>query len=284
VDDSPRWKAWSKNEGRKPERRPQLDASFRSSAGTCAALEAIAGCYELLQAKPPQPNRKPNRTWQGIGDLYFELFLAARITRPNSLGRLSALTHFGYCRSDPKHLSLPEDTANAEEWAGDRIALHSMPPKKGNMRVQDVMTKSVAFCHPDANLATVTAQMWEHSCGQLPVVDNAGKVAAVITDRDICIALGTRNQRAAEVNVSDVICRAPVLCKASDDLRSRTQDYGRRASAPTRRHPGCGRFCHCAQNSAPPVNGRAQSTNTSPQQSGKAGSRTRELKLLTLTT
>jgi CBS domain-containing protein len=88
------------------------------------------------------------------------------------------------------------------------------------MRVQDVMTKSVASCHPDANLATVTAQMWEHNCGQLPVVDNAGKVAAVITDRDICIALGTRNQRAAEVNVSDVICRAPVLCKASDDLRS----------------------------------------------------------------
>ena len=56
---------------------------------------------------------------------------------------------------------------------------------------------------------------------------------------------------------------------------------GNRSS--TRRHHGCGRFCHCAQNSAPPMNGRAQSTNTSPQQSGKAGSRTRELKLLTLT-
>lgn len=62
--------------------------------------------------------------------------------------------------------------------------------------------------------------MWEHSCGQLPVVNDEGRVSAVITDRDICIALGTRNQRACEVRVSDVVCRAAVLCKAEDDLRS----------------------------------------------------------------
>ena len=62
--------------------------------------------------------------------------------------------------------------------------------------------------------------MWEHSCGQLPVVNDEGRVSAVITDRDVCIALGTRNQRACEVRVSDVVCRAAVLCKAEDDLRS----------------------------------------------------------------
>jgi len=88
------------------------------------------------------------------------------------------------------------------------------------MRVEDVMNKAVASCHPDTNLAAATALMWERNCGQLPVVDDAGKVTAVITDRDICIALGTRNQRACEVKVGDVICRAAVLCKADDDLRS----------------------------------------------------------------
>lgn len=88
------------------------------------------------------------------------------------------------------------------------------------MKVQDVMKKTVASCHPDASLATASALMWEHNCGQLPVVSEDGKVSAVITDRDICIALGTRNQRAGDVTVRDVIYRAAVLCKAEEDVRS----------------------------------------------------------------
>jgi len=88
------------------------------------------------------------------------------------------------------------------------------------MRVEDVMTKAVASCRPNANLAAVTALMWEHNCGQLPVVSDDGKVTSVITDRDICMALGTRNRRACDLNVSEVIYRAAVLCHADDDLRS----------------------------------------------------------------
>ena len=88
------------------------------------------------------------------------------------------------------------------------------------MKVQDVMTKTVASCRLDANLAAAAALMWDYNCGQLPVVDDQGKVTSVITDRDICIALGTRNQRASEVTVREVICRPAVLCTANDDLRS----------------------------------------------------------------
>ncbi|MGH9648099.1 MAG: CBS domain-containing protein, partial [Bryobacteraceae bacterium] len=51
-------------------------------------------------------------------------------------------------------------------------------------------------------------------------VDDQGKVSAVITDRDICIALGTRNQRASELNVRDVIGRSAVVCHADDPLRA----------------------------------------------------------------
>jgi CBS domain-containing protein len=82
------------------------------------------------------------------------------------------------------------------------------------------MTSTVGFCRPDANLAVVVALMWEHNCGHLPVVSNEGKVTAVITDRDICIALGTRNLRACELKVSDVVYREAVVCNADDDLRA----------------------------------------------------------------
>ena len=69
------------------------------------------------------------------------------------------------------------------------------------MKVQEVMNRAVASCRPDTSLAAAAALMWEHNCGQLPVVNHEGKVSAVITDRDICIALGTRNQRACELKV-----------------------------------------------------------------------------------
>jgi CBS domain-containing protein len=82
------------------------------------------------------------------------------------------------------------------------------------------MTKTVASCRADANLAAAAALMWEHNCGLLPVLDDQGKVAGVITDRDICIALGTRNRLAAETKVSEVAQRAAVLCNAEDEVRA----------------------------------------------------------------
>ena len=88
------------------------------------------------------------------------------------------------------------------------------------MRVQDVMTKTVASCHSDANLAAAAALMWEHNCGLLPVVGDHGNITGVITDRDICIALGTRNQLASKVRVSEVAYRPAVFCNADDNIRS----------------------------------------------------------------
>src|ERR1041385_3104872 len=88
------------------------------------------------------------------------------------------------------------------------------------MRVQDVMNNRVVSCRPDATLAGAAAVMWEHNCGQLPVVNYEGRVSAVITDRDICIALGTRDQRACDLKVRDVTCRSAVVCAPDDHLRS----------------------------------------------------------------
>src|SRR5579872_5068597 len=73
----------------------------------------------------------------------------------------------------------------------------------GIMKVQDVMINNVRFCNPDMNLAGVAETLWKAGCGTLPVVEN-GRVIGMITDRDIAIALGTRNVRASEAIVRDV--------------------------------------------------------------------------------
>ena len=52
----------------------------------------------------------------------------------------------------------------------------------------------------------------------LPVVDAAMKVCGVVTDRDICVALGTRNQIAGDVRVEEIVQRRVFACNAEDDV------------------------------------------------------------------
>lgn len=94
------------------------------------------------------------------------------------------------------------------------------------MTVRDVMTKQVAICRPEMNLAEVAALMWENNCGALPVVADGGEVAGIVTDRDIFIALGTRNVRSSDLNVGAVVHDHVLCCKASDDVHTALQKMG----------------------------------------------------------
>ncbi len=86
------------------------------------------------------------------------------------------------------------------------------------MRVRDVMTTDVRSCPPDTNLSRAAAMMWEGDCGVLPVVED-GKLAGIITDRDICIALGTQDRLPHTVPVRDVEKTELATCEPEDELR-----------------------------------------------------------------
>ena len=92
------------------------------------------------------------------------------------------------------------------------------------MQVKDIMTPNPAFCRIDTNLAVATERLWINNCGVLPVLDaegeggEDGKVIGMITDRDICIALGTRNQRPSEVKVGEVTEWKLFSCSPEDDV------------------------------------------------------------------
>jgi CBS domain-containing protein len=87
------------------------------------------------------------------------------------------------------------------------------------MKVKDAMVKDVSVCTPEENLAEVAATMWEARCGALFVLVEAGNVVSMITDRDVCIALGTRNARASEVRVKDVSLPRVFTCNEEDNVR-----------------------------------------------------------------
>lgn len=87
------------------------------------------------------------------------------------------------------------------------------------MKVHDIMTKEPQCCGLDTNLAAAAGLMWSNDCGALPVVED-GKLAGIITDRDICIGLGTRNQPAADARVRDVASHEVQTCAPDDDIHT----------------------------------------------------------------
>ena len=87
------------------------------------------------------------------------------------------------------------------------------------MRVVEMMMGTPYFCRTESNLGEATELMWKGNCGFLPVVGGEGKVVGVVTDRDICIALGTRGRPSGEVTVTDVMSKKAYSCAPEDDVR-----------------------------------------------------------------
>lgn len=86
------------------------------------------------------------------------------------------------------------------------------------MTVQDVMVKPVKVCNPEMTLAAATEMLWADRCGSLPVVDIRGNVIGMITDRDICIALGAGDAVAAYTKIKDIMLPKVFVCMPEDDV------------------------------------------------------------------
>lgn len=86
------------------------------------------------------------------------------------------------------------------------------------MQIEEVMTVAVRHCAPETNLASVIELMCNKgSSGELLVVEH-GKVVGIITERDICVALGTGNSAAREVMVRDIRITVVQTCRPGDDV------------------------------------------------------------------
>jgi len=85
------------------------------------------------------------------------------------------------------------------------------------MKVKDIMATDLRTCASGTNLAAAAELMLDGDCGFLPVIDN-GKLAGVVTDRDMYIALATRNTLASQITVGDVARTRVFTCGPDDDV------------------------------------------------------------------
>jgi len=95
------------------------------------------------------------------------------------------------------------------------------------MKVKDLMTATPSSCQQETNLGSATELMWNANCGCLPVLSVDGKVSGVITDRDICVALGTRNRVVGEITVAEVMSDKLYCCAPEGEVHLSLETFRR---------------------------------------------------------
>ncbi len=86
------------------------------------------------------------------------------------------------------------------------------------MNVRALMKSDVKSAETGASVAQVVAIMEMNGCGAVPIVDTENRVVGMITDRDICLALGPRRLPAAGIAVTDVMSRRVYVCSPDEDV------------------------------------------------------------------
>jgi CBS domain-containing protein len=102
------------------------------------------------------------------------------------------------------------------------------------MKVRDIMTQPPETCRVDTNLATASRRMRETGCGTLAVVDADGRLAGILTDRDLAMAVGDTRREASRVSVDKAMTHQVHTCRPDEDLHVALE---RMAAAHVRRLP-----------------------------------------------
>jgi CBS domain-containing protein len=86
------------------------------------------------------------------------------------------------------------------------------------MKVQDIMTQPVHTCTISMDLAAASRRMRDTGCGAL-VVLNQGRLAGIITDRDLALSIGKLSDP-TRLTVGKVMSYPVHLCRREDDVHT----------------------------------------------------------------
>jgi signal-transduction protein with cAMP-binding, CBS, and nucleotidyltransferase domain len=87
------------------------------------------------------------------------------------------------------------------------------------MTVHDIMSAPPRTCRVDTALATASARMKQTSTGMLVVLSDRGRIAGVITDRDLAMAIGTTGgEDLREHRVGDFMTGRVHSCRETDEI------------------------------------------------------------------
>jgi CBS domain-containing protein len=88
------------------------------------------------------------------------------------------------------------------------------------VQIKDLMSHPAVTCPANSMLDQVARLMWEFDCGVIPVVNDEGRLAGVVTDRDICMAAYTQGRPVADIPVTTAMARGVVAGHVEDTVES----------------------------------------------------------------
>lgn len=86
------------------------------------------------------------------------------------------------------------------------------------MRARDIMTREPECCRPDQTAGDAARVMRDRDCGCVPIVDDAGSVVGIVTDRDLAVR-GIATGKESTTKLNDLMTPAATCCGPDDDLR-----------------------------------------------------------------
>jgi CBS-domain-containing membrane protein len=87
------------------------------------------------------------------------------------------------------------------------------------IRASDLMSRNVITVYPDDRVGYAARLMRDYDFGALPVIDNEGRLAGILTDRDISIRIVANEAEAHNTIVADCMTDGAFACHAEDPIR-----------------------------------------------------------------
>lgn len=87
------------------------------------------------------------------------------------------------------------------------------------MKVKNIMTQPLQTCTRGMTLAAASRRMKETGCGTLAVLNHHGRLAGIVTDRDLALAVGGI-QEPARSTVREVMTHPVHTCQPDDNVHA----------------------------------------------------------------
>lgn len=91
------------------------------------------------------------------------------------------------------------------------------------MRVSDIMTKDVATADLETSIEEIATLMKEENVGAIPVLDDDGDLAGIITDRDIVIRCIAEGKDVTECRAEDILSEECEVASPEMDVKEASQ-------------------------------------------------------------
>ena len=89
-----------------------------------------------------------------------------------------------------------------------------------SMKVHEIMTRPPQTCLLDTSLAIVSRRMKDKGCGTLIVLNQHGKPAGMLTDRDLALAIGESTRNASHIAAHEAMTGYVFTCSPDESLHT----------------------------------------------------------------